>query len=54
MAESATSQRLLAELVRLQIGLRRFEAVTPTLHQIFIDKVGADAQVAERREEEAK
>lgn len=54
LAESATAQRLLAELVRLEIGLRRFEAVTPTLHQIFIDKVGADAQVAERRDQEVQ
>jgi ABC-2 type transport system ATP-binding protein len=53
LAAGATSQRLLAELVRLELGLRRFEAVTPTLHQIFIDKVGAEAQVAERRDEEA-
>ena len=30
-------------------ALRRFEVVVPTLHQIFVDEVGADAAVAERR-----
>jgi ABC-2 type transport system ATP-binding protein len=54
LAEGASSHRLLAELVRLEIGLRRFEAVTPTLHQIFIDKVGAEAQVVDRRDQEAQ
>jgi ABC-2 type transport system ATP-binding protein len=51
LAEGVASQRLLAELVRLDLALRRFEAVTPTLHQIFVDQVGAEAPVAERREE---
>jgi ABC-2 type transport system ATP-binding protein len=51
LAEGASTQRLLGELVRLELGVRRFELVTPTLHQIFIDKVGAEAAVAERREE---
>ncbi len=53
LAEGATSDALLAALVACGGGLRRFEAVTPTLHQIFIDKVGAEAAVAERRDLEA-
>jgi ABC-2 type transport system ATP-binding protein len=51
LAEGVAAQRLLVELVRLELPVRRFEAVTPTLHQIFVDQVGADALVAERREE---
>ena len=54
LAEGVAPNRLLAELLRLELAVRRFEAVTPTLHQIFIDKVGADAPVAERRDEESK
>jgi len=51
LAEGADSQKLLAALVDAGVGLRRFEIVTPTLHQIFVDKVGATAAVAERRAE---
>lgn len=53
LAEGATSNSLLAALMACGGGLRRFEAVMPTLHQIFIDKVGAEAAVAERRDQEA-
>jgi ABC-2 type transport system ATP-binding protein len=53
LADGASANQLLAALLQLDIAVRRFEAVTPTLHQIFIDKVGAEAQVAERRDEEA-
>jgi ABC-2 type transport system ATP-binding protein len=42
-------QQLLAALVAAEVGLRRFEVVVPTLHQIFVDRVGADAAVAQRR-----
>jgi ABC-2 type transport system ATP-binding protein len=53
LAEGVASNQLLAALLQLGLGMRRFETVTPTLHQIFIDQVGNDAQVAERREEAA-
>ncbi|HTE51132.1 MAG TPA: ATP-binding cassette domain-containing protein [Kofleriaceae bacterium] len=36
------ADRLLAQLVGQGIGLRRFELVQPSLHQIFVDKVGAE------------
>jgi ABC-2 type transport system ATP-binding protein len=51
LADGATPQKLLAALVNANIALRRFEVVVPTLHQIFIDRVGATAAVAERHEE---
>jgi ABC-2 type transport system ATP-binding protein len=51
LAAGATSQRLLAALVTAGIGVRRFEVVVPTLHQIFVDQVGDAAAVAERRPE---
>ena len=51
LAEGATGDGLLAALLSAGGGLRRFEVVTPTLHQIFLDRVGAEAAVAERREE---
>jgi ABC-2 type transport system ATP-binding protein len=50
LADGVTPQRLLASLVQADVGLRRFEVVVPTLHQIFVAKVGAAAAVAERRE----
>jgi ABC-2 type transport system ATP-binding protein len=43
LSEGATPQRLLSALVGAGVGLRRFEVVVPTLHQIFVDKVGAEA-----------
>lgn len=46
MAEGADPEQLLATLVREGVGLRRFEVVEPSLHAIFIAKVGADAAVA--------
>jgi len=49
LAEGATAQQLLAALVAAGVGLQRFEVVVPTLHQIFVDRVGASAAVAERR-----
>jgi len=30
------------------VGLRRFEIVEPSLHQIFVDRVGADAAEGHR------
>jgi ABC-2 type transport system ATP-binding protein len=54
LAAGVTPGRLLAALVAAEVGIRRFERVMPTLHQIFVEKVGgASAQVAERREEAA-
>jgi ABC-2 type transport system ATP-binding protein len=51
LADGATVDRLLAALVGASVGLRRFEVVTPTLHDIFVERVGGDAAaVAERRE----
>jgi ABC-2 type transport system ATP-binding protein len=51
LADGVPAQRLLAALVAADVGLRRFEVVTPTLHQIFVSRVGASAAVAERRDE---
>jgi ABC-2 type transport system ATP-binding protein len=48
LAQGVASQQLLAALVSAGVELRRFEVVMPTLHQIFVSKVG-DATVAERR-----
>jgi ABC-2 type transport system ATP-binding protein len=53
VADGANPDKLLAALVAAGVALRRFEIVTPTLHQIFVDKVGGDAAVADRRPEEA-
>jgi ABC-2 type transport system ATP-binding protein len=50
LADGATSQQLLAALVGAGAQIRRFEVVVPSLHQIFVDQVGAAAAVAERRE----
>jgi ABC-2 type transport system ATP-binding protein len=50
LADGATPQRLLAALVAAEVGVRRFEVVIPTLHQIFVAEVGAAAAVAERVE----
>jgi ABC-2 type transport system ATP-binding protein len=49
LADGATAQQLLTALVAAGVGLLRFEVVVPTLHQIFVDRVGASASVAERR-----
>jgi len=53
LADGVASSKLLAALVGAGVGLRLFEVVLPTLLQIFVDKVGADAAVADRREEES-
>ena len=56
LATSARSRflgKLLTALVTAGAGVRRFEIVVPTLHQIFVDRVGASASVAERRPEVA-
>jgi ABC-2 type transport system ATP-binding protein len=38
-----SADRLLHRLVEQGLGVRRFELVQPTLHQIFVDRVGAEA-----------
>ncbi len=43
LAIGAGAQRLLAALVGAAVALRRFEVVTPSLHQIFVERVGRDA-----------
>jgi ABC-2 type transport system ATP-binding protein len=43
LAPGQESGRLLASLVAAGAHLRRFELVEPSLHQIFVDRVGADA-----------
>jgi ABC-2 type transport system ATP-binding protein len=50
LADGVDSQKLLAALLGAGVTVRRFEVVTPTLHQIFVEKVGAAAAVAERRD----
>jgi ABC-2 type transport system ATP-binding protein len=51
LAPGADAQRLLAALVGAEVALRRFEVVTPTLHQIFVDRVGRDAATVAARSE---
>ena len=43
LAEGASAQTLLERLVGSGAQLRRFERVEPSLHRIFLDKVGAAA-----------
>jgi ABC-2 type transport system ATP-binding protein len=53
LASGADAQGLLAALVGASVNLRRFEVVTPTLHQIFVDRVGRDAATIAARSEAA-
>jgi ABC-2 type transport system ATP-binding protein len=53
LAAGVAAQQFLAALIAGEVGLRLFEVVVPTLHQIFVQRVGAAAAVAERREEAA-
>jgi ABC-2 type transport system ATP-binding protein len=41
LAPSGDAQRLLRELVALGANITRFELVQPSLHQIFLERVGA-------------
>ncbi|MBA3503495.1 MAG: ATP-binding cassette domain-containing protein [Myxococcota bacterium] len=52
LANGVDPQQLLAAFVGANVSLRRFEIVTPTLHQIFVDIVGEEAAVAARLPEE--
>ncbi|MDB4959631.1 MAG: hypothetical protein JWO36_7200 [Myxococcales bacterium] len=54
LADGVAPQQLLAALMAAKVELRLFEVVVPTLHQIFVSKVGAAAAVAERRSEEGQ
>ena len=47
------SAALLAALLGAKVALRKFEVVTPSLHQIFVEKVGVEAAVAARSPGEA-
>jgi ABC-2 type transport system ATP-binding protein len=52
LADGVRSQQLLAKLLAADVAVRRFEVVVPTLHQIFVERVGGDeATIAERRPE---
>ncbi len=50
LAAGVHAQRLLAALVGAAVAVRRFEVVTPTLHQIFVDRVGRDAAAIAARQ----
>jgi ABC-2 type transport system ATP-binding protein len=54
LAAGASADALLAALVGAPIGLRRFEVVTPSLHRIFVERVGVEnARIADRHPEDA-
>jgi ABC-2 type transport system ATP-binding protein len=42
LAPGASPDALLRALVTADVSVRRFEVVVPTLHQIFVDKVGVE------------
>jgi ABC-2 type transport system ATP-binding protein len=52
LADGVTPQQLLKTLLNHDVGLQLFEVVVPTLHQIFVQKVGPEAAIAERRDEQ--
>jgi len=41
LAAGATSQQLLARLVAADVSIARFDRIEPSLHQIFLQRVGA-------------
>ena len=41
LAKGADSQELLRRIVATGARVRRFELITPSLHQIFLERVGA-------------
>jgi ABC-2 type transport system ATP-binding protein len=47
LAPGADSQRLLRRIVDTGASVQRFELVQPSLHQIFLEKVGASAMAIE-------
>jgi ABC-2 type transport system ATP-binding protein len=48
LAPGVAPDALLAVLVGAGVKLRRFEMIEPSLHQIFVDRVGADAAEGDR------
>jgi ABC-2 type transport system ATP-binding protein len=51
LADGCDSQALLQAVMAQAVALRKFEVVTPSLHQIFVEAVGsANAMVAQRRD----
>jgi len=53
LPDSADVQRALSSLAAADVPIARFERARPSLHQIFVEKVG-EAHVAERRPEVAR
>lgn len=49
LAAGVDAQRLLAALCGAAVALRRFEVVTPSLHQIFVERVGREAAATAAR-----
>jgi ABC-2 type transport system ATP-binding protein len=52
LADGVKPEQLLKTLLNHDVGVRLFEVVVPTLHQIFVQRVGPEAAVAARNEEE--
>jgi len=53
LAGSAEPRALLSALLEAGVSVRLFEMITPTLHQIFVERVGDTAAVAARHEGDA-
>jgi ABC-2 type transport system ATP-binding protein len=53
LADAIESKLLLTKLLEAGVGIRLFEVVTPTLHQIFVARVGDTAAIAARNEDAA-
>nr|HEX4314162.1 ATP-binding cassette domain-containing protein [Kofleriaceae bacterium] len=53
MADGVSPDKLLAALVGAGASVRRFEVVTPSLHDIFVSRVGREAAIAVRHDGEA-
>jgi ABC-2 type transport system ATP-binding protein len=51
LADGADAAKLQTALVQAGAFTRRFEVIVPTLHQIFVERVGSTAAVAARRGE---
>jgi ABC-2 type transport system ATP-binding protein len=50
LVDGADPQEILRRLMALNIRLRRFERIEPSLQRIFLDKAGPDSAEVERRE----
>jgi ABC-2 type transport system ATP-binding protein len=51
--DGVPAQQILTTLIGAGVTLRKFEVRVPSLHEIFVEKVGPEAAVAERREGDA-